>query len=77
MIGVICIGPIMALASLFILFKTVDKIGTAYDFGVVSGCLSLLIANLLLAGATSVIGLVFQTALIAALENLILTSVPI
>lgn len=76
MIGAICIGPIMVLASLFILFKTASKIGAAYDFGLARGCLSLLAATLLLAGVAFVIGLVFQSALTSALENLMLTSVP-
>ena len=75
-IGGICIGPIMILLSLFILFKTAGKIGAAYDFGAAKGCLSLLAAAFLLTVIVFAIGLALQSVASSALENLLLSSVP-
>ena len=73
MAGAICSGPIILLAYLFTLFKTADKIGKAYDFGVGKGCLSLLITSLLISLVTFVITqvMLFSSGMFLRLHNLI------
>ncbi len=72
MTGAICSGPIIVLVSLFTLFKTADKIGKAYGFGVGKGCLSLLITSLLISLVTFVIiqGMLFSSGMFLRLHNL-------
>lgn len=47
LIGMLC-APIMGLASFVVYFKAAGRIGSAYDFGSLKGCLSMTAASLVL-----------------------------
>jgi hypothetical protein len=73
LIGGICMLP-MILASLFVLFKTAGKIGESYDFGVGSGCLSILIASIILAVVSNLLTwLIARSAIEAMLQTMSFT----
>jgi|GEM_PF-2576493 len=70
MIGLLC-APLMALASLVVLFKSAGKIGTAYDFGAAKGCMSLAVGTLVLSAASTLFSsLIFGTAINSALATM-------
>jgi hypothetical protein len=60
-IGLICMAP-MSLMGLYILFNISGKIGKAYDFGLVRGCLSFFFAQLAISLLAALPGLVFGSA---------------
>jgi hypothetical protein len=68
--GLMCV-PIMSLAGLVVFFKAAGKIGTAYDFGAAKGCMSLVIASILLGVVSSLASmLLFNTAINSTLATL-------
>lgn len=73
LIGGICMLP-MILASLYVFFRVAGKIGEAYDFGVGSGCLSILIASIILAVVSNVLTwLIARSAIEAMLQTMSFT----
>ncbi|MBL8154270.1 MAG: HEAT repeat domain-containing protein [Anaerolineae bacterium] len=73
LIGGVCMLP-MILASLFVFFKAAGKIGEAYDFGVGSGCLSILIASIILAVVSNLLTwLIARSAIEAMLQTMSFT----
>lgn len=70
LIGVLC-APIMALAQLVVYFKAAGRVGNAYDFGALKGCLSMSAASILLSLVSSVLTyLLANTAVSAAMRSL-------
>lgn len=74
LIGGICMLP-MILASLFVFFKAAGKIGESYDFGVGSGCLSILIASIILVVVSNLLTwLIARSAIEAMLQTMSFSS---
>jgi HEAT repeats len=63
--------PIMGLGSLVVFFKAAGRIGKAYDFGALKGCLSLIIASFALSLVAGLISsIAFGSALSAAMASI-------
>jgi hypothetical protein len=63
--------PIMGLANLVVFFKAAGRIGKAYDFGALKGCLSLVIASFALSLIGGLISsIAFGSALSAAMATI-------
>lgn len=70
MFGMLCM-PIMGLANMVVFFKATDRVGKAYDFGSLKGCLSMTLASTLLyAVGTLITYLFFNAALSSALNSM-------
>jgi hypothetical protein len=67
--AVLC-SPFLGLGSFTILFKSAGRIGKAYDFGLVKGCLSLLAASF----ALSILGAVISTVILGTAINNVMTT---
>ncbi len=72
-IGALCMAP-MALAGFYILFKVAGKIGAAYDFGSAKGCLSLILASVLLSLISSLPGILAWNYISSQLTEMMLAS---
>lgn len=71
-IGALCMAP-MSLAGLYILFKVAGKIGAAYDFGSAKGCLSLVLASLLLSLISALPGILAYNYISSQLMEAMMT----
>lgn len=70
LIGMLCL-PLMSLGSFVVFFKSAGKIGSAYDFGSLKGCLSLILASVVLGLVATVLSsLLFGAVLSNALSTM-------
>lgn len=65
LIGMLC-APIMGLASFVVYFKAAGRIGSAYDFGALKGCLSMTIASFALSLLSSGLSYLLANTILTA-----------
>lgn len=73
MIGMLCMAP-MALVTLFRFLKLAGKVGGAYDFGTGKGCLSIILASIILGLLASLPGAAVYGAFQSWLQGALLMS---